>query len=416
METYTILWYYHTFYSIFAYQKSNNLRTKFKHFLYIIFFGFCLSGYSQGKSIAPSAKISILTCGPGDELYSTFGHSAIRIWDPVSKTDYVYNYGTFDFNDPNFYLNFTKGKPLFKLNKEEFSRFLYEYQYFKRWVKEQVLDLSYDQKLKLYNYLENNALPENRYYKYDYLYDNCATKIIEVLQSALGDDIVFKKDHLKEHYTFRELMRQKMQVNSWSAFGIDLALGSKIDKKATSLQHTFIPDYVQAQIENSTINGKPLVISNREILKQSKRVASINFLGTPLFWSCFFLLLVVFITFCDQKNAFWSKWLDSILFSMTGISGIVLLLLWFATDHTASAYNYNLLWVFPLNIVMLFFLFSKKQRPDWVPKYFLFLLVLLILAFIVWIVGVQILNPVYIPIILGLGIRYFFLWNKYKTI
>lgn len=162
------------------------MKNYIKTIIFIFLLGSYSIGFSQNNTISKNAQISILTCGSGSELYSTFGHSAIRIWDPVTRTDNIYNYGIFDFNAPNFYLNFVKGKLLFKVNKQDFSRFLYEYQYDKRSVKEQILNLNYTQKEQLYNYLEKNVKPENRDYLYDYLYNNCATKIIGVLNSSLG--------------------------------------------------------------------------------------------------------------------------------------------------------------------------------------------------------------------------------------
>ena len=374
-----------------------------------------LSSYAQENSISANARISILTCGPGNQLYSSFGHSAFRIWDPVAKTDYVYNYGTFNFEAPNFYLNFTMGRPLFRLNKEIFPEFLYEYQYFKRWVNEQVLNLTHEQKLKLYHYLENNAKPENRDYKYDYVKDNCATKIIDVLKEVYGDEIVFNKNHLEKKLSVRELMREYLDINSWGSFGIDIALGSKIDREATAIEHTFIPDYVASQAKNSTINGKALVAGSRQILKKSTPVKSINFMGTPLFWFSILLMFIIFISIVNFKNKLWSRWLDVALFFITGVAGIILLLLWFTSDHVATAYNVNLLWAMPFNIVVFFYLVRKKELPAWLNTYCIVALSCLGLALIAWLFGIQSLHPAFGLIILILAIRYFLLWMKTST-
>lgn len=391
-----------------------SLKNYIKSIVFILLLSCSVFGYSQNSSISKNAQISVLTCASGSELYSIFGHSAIRVWDPVTRTDKVYNYGIFDFNAPNFYLNFVKGKLLFKVSKQDFSRFLYEYQYDKRGVKEQVLNLNNNQKHQLYNYLEKNVQPENRDYLYDYLYNNCATKIIDVLDISIGKDINFKEDYLEKKYTFRELLDQKLSTNTWSSFGIDLALGSKIDKEATALQHTFLPDYVWSQLNNSTIKGSKLVLSNRIILKEHKKVDSINFLVTPMFWSFLLLALVLFITYTDVKNQLWSKWLDGFLLFITGITGIVLSLLWFATDHTATANNFNLLWNVPFNLIASFFLFKKENTASKLYKYSIFLLILLVIVPIVQLIGIQKFNPVFIPILLSLAIRYIFIWQKTK--
>lgn len=391
-----------------------NLKNYIKAIVFILLLANASLAYSQNSSISNNAQISVLTCGSGDELYSTFGHNAIRVWDPVTRTDKVYNYGIFDFNAPNFYLNFVKGKLLFKVNKQDFSRFLYEYQYEKRWVKEQVLNLNTEQKQQLFNYLEKNVKPENRDYLYDYLYNNCATKIIEVLNISIGKDITFNEDHLEKNFTFRELLDQKLKTNTWSSFGIDLALGSKIDKQATILQHTFLPDYVWSQLNNSTIKNAPLVLSNRTILKEHKKVNSINFLGTPMFWSFLLLAFVAFITYTDYKNQLWSKWIDAFLFFVTGLIGLILTLLWFATDHTATANNFNLLWAMPVNLVALLLLFNKQNKKAKLHIYSIISLILLLVVPVVQLTGVQKFHPAFIPILLSLAIRYAFIWQKTK--
>ncbi|MBT8320736.1 MAG: DUF4105 domain-containing protein, partial [Eudoraea sp.] len=150
----------------------------------------------QGGILSESAQISVLTCGSGQELYTAFGHSAFRVQDPVKDIDVVYNYGTFDFQAPNFYTNFAKGKLIYTLSRQRFENFLYDYELEKRWVKEQILDLDQDQKNDLIIFLENNYRPENRDYRYDFLFDNCSTKMPDILGQILENQIKFGEDHL----------------------------------------------------------------------------------------------------------------------------------------------------------------------------------------------------------------------------
>src|SRR5690606_28776993 len=172
-------------------------------------------------------------CGQGEDLYTTFGHSAFRVTDPGLGIDVVYNYGTFEFDPPMFYVDFARGKLLYSLSRAHFRDFLLEYEIQNRWVKEQILDLTPKQVNELFRFLETNYLPENRDYKYDFLFDNCATKIPAVLKNVFKEDLVFSEDYLSDHYTFRELIHQNLITNSWSSFGIDLALGSVIEIEAT---------------------------------------------------------------------------------------------------------------------------------------------------------------------------------------
>jgi hypothetical protein len=150
----------------------------------------CLSSYSQHLKLTNNAEISVITCGPGTELYTAFGHSAFRVRDTTIGVDKIYNYGTFDFDQPNFYGNFAKGNLLYFLNVTETSRFLRVYYHEKRWVKGQVLDLIPADTQKFYDYLENNTLPENREYLYDYFFNNCSTKLFDVVNDVLGTKLV----------------------------------------------------------------------------------------------------------------------------------------------------------------------------------------------------------------------------------
>lgn len=151
---------------------------------------FILSIYSNLKAqvnLSVYAEVSIVTAGPGEALYEAFGHSAIRIKDPVLNLDLIYNYGMFDFNQPNFLLNFAKGNMIYSLARYDFKYFLASYRRDKRWVKQQVLNLTQQENQAFFTFLEKNATPENRNYLYDPYFDNCATKLRDITRSVLGE-------------------------------------------------------------------------------------------------------------------------------------------------------------------------------------------------------------------------------------
>ena len=208
------------------------------------------TGFSQ-NTLSEKATISVITCGSGTELYSTFGHSAFRIKDPLTGLDKIYNYGTFDFNAPNFYLNFAKGKLTYQLSTTNFLYFLREYQYENRWVKAQVLNLNQQEVKAIFLFLENNAKPENRAYQYDFFYDNCSTKIEEVIKTVLKDNVEFNNSHIKTTKSHRDLISDYTENQQWGKFGIDLALGSVIDREATKDEYKFLPDYIFLASENA---------------------------------------------------------------------------------------------------------------------------------------------------------------------
>jgi hypothetical protein len=369
--------------------------------------------------LSEKATISVVTCGPGSELYSSFGHSAFRVFDPVNKIDKIYNYGTFNFNAPNFYLNFAKGKLTYQLSTSHYGYFLQVYNYEKRWVKTQELNLNNLQTQATYNFLENNAKPANKDYQYDFFYNNCSTKIEEVIKGILKDSIAFSNNHINTHKTHRDLIADYTKNQKWGKFGIDLALGSVIDKEAAKDDYKFLPDYIFYAFENATITTKngpqPLVKETKTVLNPETTtiLKPLNFLTTPLFVIGCISLFILFFSYKDFKNNTRSKWLDFLLFFITGAIGIIVLLLWFATDHTTTYKNLNFLWAFAPNFVVAFYLL-KSKLPKWIYYYNIVLIALITVTFLVWILKIQVFNIAMLPFLIALIVRYLFLVNSKK--
>lgn len=312
---------------------------------YFLLFLFTCSVLGQQKiQLSKDAQISILTCAPGtNELYSYFGHSALRVKDPKNNLDKVYNYGTFDFNTPNFYLKFCQGKLLYQVSGYHFKYFPYIYHKQNRWIQAQLLQLNSTQNQKVFDYLEWNVLPENKNYHYDFFYDNCATRIHEVLEKSLGK-IDFDYSNFPQNQTHRDLIHSYLPKNSWAKFGIDLALGAVIDKQATLRQYLFLPDYILLAAQNSTLNTQKLVAHKNYILKNHHlQLAKTSFILSPLFVSICVLLLTTFFAF-KKKN---KLWFNSISF-VYGLLGVVIFCLWFLTEHSTTKMNMNLFWANPL--------------------------------------------------------------------
>ena len=159
---------------------------------------------AQKITLSETAVISVLTMGPGNALNDSFGHSAFRILDPNQHIDMVYNYGVYDFDTPHFYLKFTKGQLLYQLDRTSFNLFYRHYLEQNRWIKEQVLNLTTAEKQEVFNFLQNNYLPENRNYTYDFFFDNCATRIRDVLARVLKNKLVYNSQFETDTYTFRQ--------------------------------------------------------------------------------------------------------------------------------------------------------------------------------------------------------------------
>lgn len=386
---------------------------KFKLSFFVFLF-FLVSTYAQQFQLSPEAKISVITIGSGESLNDAFGHNAFRIKDDNLGIDVVYGYGEYDFEAPNFYLKFAQGKLNYLISRHSFKNFYFAYKNANRTINEQVLNLNAEEKQKLFNYLENNYKPENRRYLYDFFYDNCATRIRDVITKTSNRKIDFILPENFEPKTFRTLIHNHVDLNTWGSFGIDIALGSVIDRKATVNEHMFLPKYIHTFFANATLNDAENLVKNSSILYEKKETnSSFNFLFSPLLIMGLIGLGILFITYRDYKNNARSKWLDIVLFSITGLVGILVLLLWVATDHSATAQNYNLLWAFPLNIFVLGQLL-KPQIKKWFKSYLKFLIIMLCLMTLHWIIGVQVFAIGLIPLLLALLVRYVFLINFFN--
>jgi hypothetical protein len=387
-----------------------------KTLLFIFLFLFVEAAIAQKNNLSEQAEISVLTIGPGTSLNDSFGHNAFRIKDSVLGIDITYGYGEYDFDAPNFYLKFAQGKLNYLISKIDFQRFYQAYSYYyNRTIKEQILNLSQVEKQTLYDYLINNYKPENRRYLYDFFFDNCATKIKDITNIAVNNSITFNNPKSYKEASFRTLIQKNLNKNSWGSLGIDLALGSVIDRKASATDHMFLPENIYSFFESATINNgkKPLVKDSRILYKQKEISKTSSFLTSPLFIFGIIGLLILFITYKDYKSLKQSKWLDITLFGITGIIGVFILLLWFATDHKGTHQNYNLLWACALNILVVGQFFRKKVSA-WFIKYLKFLIILLCLLTLHWIIGVQVFAIGLIPLLIALLIRYIYLGFYFK--
>jgi hypothetical protein len=361
-------------------------------------------------------EVSLLTVDPGTELYSSFGHSAIRLREigPDGR-DLVFNFGTFDFDTPNFYGKFAMGKLNYMLSVVPYDRFIIEYDYYKRGLREQVLDLNQEQKDFLLQHLDAQYAPERRFYKYDFFYNNCATKIRDAFDIAMGEQLVWS-DSVAEEKTFRNLIDEFVLPLPWADFGIDLALGAVIDRPATELEKQFLPTYMEQAFANATIleNGvsRPLVKQSRVLLEYPKEEAQQSLLNpTVIFW--FLVVLFAALTLYGFKKGKLMKGLDVALFGSVGILGLVVAFLWFFTDHSATAWNWNILWAFPGHLVLVWGLVARPNAT-WISSYLLFVMGATVMTLLFWIFGMQSFSPALIPILLLLLLRANFLFYNRK--
>ena len=376
-------------------------------------------GFSQNTNtltLSKFSQISVITSGPGEALYEKFGHTAVRVKDPVLQLDLIYNYGIFDFEDPNFYINFTKGFMKYKLARYPFYLSLKSAQQDSRWVKEQVLNLTQQQKNEFFKFLENNALPENASYFYDPFFDNCATRPRDIIQKITGDNLVFKDDFVSENLSLRQLMNKEINPNTWGSLGINIALGSKLDKIASPTEYLYLPDYVFEALKTSKImkgREEENLVKKSNILLDFEEKEAKSDAFSPFLAILLFSLLAIFITYKNMKNLKRSKWLDFILFFITGTFGLLIVFLWFFTNHSTAPNNFNFLWAFAPNLMVAFFLL-KENPPKWIHIYVKILLIFLVLIPVVWLTKIQLYTYPMIPLFILLGIRYWYLQKALK--
>ena len=359
---------------------------------------FLFGGSAFSQSDSCRIRISLLTCSPGEDLYSIFGHTGLRVTDSTAGSDVVFNYGTFDDSDPYFYLKFTKGIMLYSLSVEDLSQFMYEYQMERRGVTEQVLNLSCQEKEKLVRALWLNARPENRTYEYGFHTDNCTTRARDIVARNTSSPVSFKNILQPDRPSFRQLIHSYLNKaeQRWSKFGIDLLLGSYLDAKVSNEQSMFLPDYLMKGFDSASVNAHSLVAQKKQLLAQSAAPAGREWL-TP-----FVVFTMLFIIVAGISLAAGDRWrralhvFDRIFFLLLGIMGLVIITLWTIRVDTVCRNNYNLLWALPSH---LFIAFALQRKAKWVRVYFRITFFLALLIVLCWWLIPQQLNWAVAPIL-----------------
>jgi hypothetical protein len=375
---------------------------------------FCLILYSTNINSNPTEsieryEISILSIGEGSSLADAFGHTAIRVKDTELKNDIVFNFGVYDFNSPNFYSNFVKGRPEYKLGIQNYNNLTQNYIKQKRYIVEHRLKLDQNS-IKIIIDLLFEKL-NDPYYIYDYFRDNCTTRAADIVIDKTNNK--FKDDKLKYKtiVSYRDLIHEKINENSWAALGIDLCLGAIIDKKINTRETFFLPENLMNYLD--LYDGG---IINRNIIYSPKSEISYReSLPSPLVINFILSLIIIAITIFNFKNNKWNKSLDTLIFLITGSIGILIIYLWFFSNHFASAQNFNFLWAFPFNFALILAI-HKNKVPKWSIGYIKLLIILIVLLFLHWITAVQKYNLTLLPIFVALLIRYSFLVHRIKKI
>ena len=346
--------------------------------------------FSNGQAIASdndSIRLSLLTCAPGEEIYSLFGHTAIRYEDPANGIDAVFNYGLFSFNTPNFILRFSLGETDYQLGATDYARFAAEYAFDGRSVWQQTLNLSKEEKAELIRLLQENYLPENRVYRYNFFYDNCATRPRDKIEESIDGKVIYPAEPQDGSLSFRDIVHQYCKGHPWARFGIDLCIGSEADRPITQRQMMFAPFYLMdafagAQIVHDSVQ-RPLVSGKELIVDALPEEEEGGWMPTPFQCSLLLFILTAAATIYSirKRTGLWG--VDLILFGAAGIVGCVLAFLALFSEHPAVSSNFLLFVFHPDQLLFLPYIIYcvRKGKKCWYLTLNLIILTLFIVLF-----------------------------------
>ena len=339
-----------------------------------------------------------------------FGHTGIRIIDKKNNLDLVFNFGIYDYNAPNFYSNFFKGRPIFSLGINRFNDFFDSYVKQNRKVYEQIIKTTKERKKIIVESLIKNSQEENKYYIYEYFEDNCSTRVADIL---INDIEEIKVDlNKKTKFSYRDLIYSKIGKNSIGSLGIDLCLGSKIDNKITTRQTFFLPEKLKEFLEIIEDNNPNLVETKLLYSPNDTNSYKQQNIFKPLWVSLFFSVIIIWLTFKDFKRKKQTKILDFLILTTLTIIGILIGYLWIFSNHSNGAMNLNILWANPLNFLLIFYFFRNKKSK--LTRLFLnFLIISIFVVIVLWVIQFQIFNLSIIPLLFGLLIRDLYLREIY---
>ncbi len=335
----------------------------FKKFT-LIFVSLVCAFSLAAQTLSDSARISLLTCSPGEYVYSQYGHSALRVIDPTYKMDITFNYGIFSFDTEDFYLKFVRGETDYQLGIDDTQSFLWSSAYIGRTTYEQPLNLTAAQRQAIFDALMENYRPENRFYRYNFVFDNCATRPYVLLRDCvLRDAECGVRD--AEGETYRELISHYSQANAWVDFGVNLIFGKDADKVMSGEERLFLPEELMHYVANVTL-------ADGTRLTDAEEVAPFEIDRTPWYISpyllvCVLCALLIVISYFDLRKKRISWWIDAVLFFVYGILGSIAFYLTFFSLHPLVGENYNLLFYSPLMLIPFVLMLFPRGR-HWLQK------------------------------------------------
>jgi hypothetical protein len=377
---------------------------------------FILSIFSNGlySQTQPDTTVYLLTCSPGTETYSIYGHSALRVVIPHIKSDQVFNWGMFDFSTPYFVWKFAKGKLNYMLGAYSYDRFLKEYFMENRSVYSQKINLDASEKKILLALIQTNLEPENRLYRYDFFYDDCATRIRDLIEKAVGPRLIYPPDETNQISTFRELIGEYQKSYPWLKMGVDLIMGTPGDVKVNFRDRMFLPLYLQNNLAQAVVNRdrkmNPLLSSIATIIEFDPPIVKNPFYATPIFIFTLLFIITVLLS-AMYKHRRLVDILDIVIFSIFSVLSVLMIFFNFFSDHQQAKWNINIIWFNPVIIVCLVCLIFKKTGEVWFRIVFFLSVIFMPLIIIVPYAINSSFAPVLLILVLRSSVRGNFRWN-----
>ncbi len=403
-----------------------------RHFFLIIFLFFFSAGEAQPantqldtgklKTEHDSIRFSLLTCAAGEEIYSLFGHTAIRYENYTRGIDLVFNYGVFDFDTPNFVLRFALGETDYQLGINDYQMFAAQYFQMGRDVWQQELNLYPKEKEKLAALLKENYKPQNRVYRYNFFYDNCATRPRDLIEKAIEGNVQYADDMSTPdtNTSFRDILHTYSKEHPWSRLGMDLCMGAKADLPINRRTMMFVPFYLQkyfgqAQIKDNNGMLRPLVLRESKILDTNNTLQdnkTPDFTPQQLAWILLILMNAITAYGCMRRKSLWG--IDLVLFLAAGVAGCILAFLALFSQHPAVSPNYLLFVFHPLHLLCLPCMLNRVRKRR-LSRYMMANLVVLTFFIVLWAIIPQRFDFTVLPLALCLLVRSMSNLIIYKT-
>lgn len=323
----------------------------------------CISLNVGAYTPSDKSKISILTCSPGDQVYSVYGHSAIRFHDSERDVDIVYNYGMFDFSAPHFVWRYLRGENEYLLGRESFSRFRARYERENQTVKEQVINLTLAETQVLFVALEDNAKPENRNYLYNVFYDNCATRIYHIVEDNITGGIIWPTEY--EEASFRTLMHKTNYLTPYSQMGIDMVFGLKADNNVSCKDQMYLPSKLEEHISNAKRTNGQALISKSNLIVKANRDKDYSEL---ILFNGLFIALCLASILARKKQGKFLKIFKVSVYVIIGLASLIVWFIDFCSIHPTVLPNLNIIWINPFWMVLAILEIKQKRLSTQIQK------------------------------------------------